>query len=133
MHCFFLFFFLHHLFCLSGSAPDTCGKVVTTALCIKAEEVAHTSEHVTKQKFVALMLKMHTPPLQKHPKSTPTFQIPIRPSKRLPRREFELLRKNSPEVTTTWSEDEIKALVEAVLLNCRGETMEEKIFGIPKI
>ena len=70
---------------------------------------------------VALVLKIHTPLLQKRPRGTSTFQTPIRPSKRLPRRELKLLRKNSPAVTAMWSEDEIKALVEAVLLNCRGD------------
>ena len=110
------------------------------------EEVAHASSYVCQRiqytmNTICMSLKfnhfnlstsaqlssstMQTPPLLKRPRPTPTFLTPVRPSKRRPIRELQtkspVPASKSPGTTSTWSQAEIVALVEAIVTKCKGE------------
>lgn len=76
---------------------------------------------------------MQSPPSLKRSRGTPTFVTPVRPNKRILLREIASTNSSSVVVPQRrlviapaapeprgWSEDELKALVEFILLNSKG-------------
>lgn len=73
---------------------------------------------------------MHTPRRNKRPRGTPTFLTPVRPNKRVPLRELALVHPLQPKKIIpqqdrrglSWKDEEVGALVEFVLLHCKGDS-----------